>query len=134
MAIISCIRLRIRRKVDLPQPDGPMRAVTSPGSIISETRSSTWWVPNQAEISRASRPASGSCSFAARASARRSAPPRNRLFLVLDEASGDSSPSSTSGRRRRRERPVGEVDGLGRIGLGDDVERLVLARGGGRRR
>ena len=24
----SCIRLRIRRKVDLPQPDGPIRAVT----------------------------------------------------------------------------------------------------------
>ena len=29
--IISCIRLRIRRNVDLPQPDGPISAVTLPG-------------------------------------------------------------------------------------------------------
>ena len=55
--IISCIRLRIRRKVDLPQPDGPMRAVTCPAAMSSDTRSSTWWVPNHAEISCASSPA-----------------------------------------------------------------------------
>ena len=29
----SCIRLSRRRKVDLPQPEGPMRAVTSPAAI-----------------------------------------------------------------------------------------------------
>ena len=28
-SIMSFIRLRQRRKVDLPQPDGPMKAVTS---------------------------------------------------------------------------------------------------------
>ena len=31
----SCIRLRIRRNVDLPQPDGPMSAVTCPAGISS---------------------------------------------------------------------------------------------------
>ncbi len=30
--ITSCIRLSVRRNVDLPQPDGPMNAVTDRGS------------------------------------------------------------------------------------------------------
>ena len=30
----SCMRLRVRRNVDLPQPDGPMNAVTLRGSIV----------------------------------------------------------------------------------------------------
>src|SRR6185312_13064624 len=33
----SCIRLRVRRKVDLPHPDGPMRACTRFGVKASET-------------------------------------------------------------------------------------------------
>src|SRR4051812_39270170 len=33
----SCIRLRVRRKVDLPQPDGPIRACTRLGGKASET-------------------------------------------------------------------------------------------------
>jgi hypothetical protein len=44
------MRLRIRRNVDFPQPDGPMSAVTRPAGIVSETRSRTWWLPNHAEI------------------------------------------------------------------------------------
>src|ERR1700733_5981581 len=59
LGISWCIRLRIRRKVDLPQPDGPISAVTSPAAMVSETRSSTMWSPNHAVISRASSPASG---------------------------------------------------------------------------
>ena len=31
--MVSCMRLRVRRKVDFPQPEGPMRAVTDLGSI-----------------------------------------------------------------------------------------------------
>ena len=54
--ISSCIRLRIRRKVDLPQPEGPMRAVTLPGSMVSVTRSSTLFEPNQALTLVARRP------------------------------------------------------------------------------
>src|SRR5215831_5770997 len=55
-ATISCIRLSMRRNVDLPHPDGPIRAVTVPGSIVRETRSSTLCVPNHADTLRASRP------------------------------------------------------------------------------
>src|SRR5262245_1863106 len=32
--VSSCIRFRVRRKVDLPQPDGPMMAVTARGGIV----------------------------------------------------------------------------------------------------
>src|SRR6476619_5753921 len=44
----SCIRLRMRRNVDLPQPDGPMSAVTRPAGMVRVTSSSTWCSPNQA--------------------------------------------------------------------------------------
>ena len=50
----SCIRFKIRRKVDLPQPDGPMRAVTVAAGIDSDTSSRTWVPPNHAETSMAS--------------------------------------------------------------------------------
>jgi hypothetical protein len=33
----SCIRFSVRRSVDLPQPDGPMKAVTERGSIVIVT-------------------------------------------------------------------------------------------------
>src|ERR1700712_4855190 len=52
--ISSCIRLRIRRNVDLPQLDGPIRALTEPAGMYSDTRSSTLRSPNQAEIDFAS--------------------------------------------------------------------------------
>ena len=53
--IISCIRFRIRRKVDLPQPEGPMSAVTCRAGMTSVTSSSTLRSPNQAVMSRPSR-------------------------------------------------------------------------------
>src|SRR5689334_12504744 len=43
----SCIRLSARRKVDLPQPDGPMRAVTCLGSMVMLMSASAWNEPNQ---------------------------------------------------------------------------------------
>ena len=43
--ITSCIRLSVRRRVDLPQPDGPMKAVTVRGSTVSETSSTAWKPP-----------------------------------------------------------------------------------------
>ena len=33
------MRLRVRRKVDLPQPEGPMKAVTERGSTVMVTPS-----------------------------------------------------------------------------------------------
>src|ERR1700677_156285 len=44
----SCIRLRIRRKVDFPHPEGPISAVTLPPCMGSEIRSSTLCEPNHA--------------------------------------------------------------------------------------
>jgi hypothetical protein len=43
--ITSCIRLSVRSTVDLPQPDGPMNAVTLRGSIVIETSSTALNVP-----------------------------------------------------------------------------------------
>ena len=37
--MISCIRSKVRSKVDLPQPDGPMNAVTLFGSMLMFTSS-----------------------------------------------------------------------------------------------
>ena len=51
----SCIRLRMRRNVDLPQPDGPISAVTCPAGMSRLTRSSTLRLPNQADTRSASR-------------------------------------------------------------------------------
>src|SRR5580693_7851547 len=53
----SCMRLRMRRNVDFPHPDGPINAVTLPGSIDSEIRSRTFFFENHALTSRATRPA-----------------------------------------------------------------------------
>ena len=55
MGTSSCIRFRIRRNVDFPQPDGPISAVTLPASMDSEIRSSTLLEPNQALTLVASR-------------------------------------------------------------------------------
>ncbi len=43
--VTSCMRLRVRRKVDLPQPDGPMKAVTERGSTDMEMSSMARWEP-----------------------------------------------------------------------------------------
>ena len=43
--ISSCMRLMQRTIVDLPQPDGPMIAVTLFGSIVMLTPSTAWKSP-----------------------------------------------------------------------------------------
>ena len=43
--VTSCMRLRVRRNVDLPQPDGPMKAVTERGSTVIEMSSIALWAP-----------------------------------------------------------------------------------------
>ena len=40
----------------MPQPDGPMSAVTVPGAKSSETSASAWCLPNHACTPRASSP------------------------------------------------------------------------------
>src|SRR5437588_7065640 len=44
----SCRRLSDRRNVDLPHPEGPIRAVTCLGSIVMLTSARAWNEPNQA--------------------------------------------------------------------------------------
>src|SRR5437763_5283652 len=44
----SCIRLMARRNVDLPQPDGPIMAVTCFGSMVMLTSASACVEPYQA--------------------------------------------------------------------------------------
>src|SRR5688572_3699808 len=44
----SCMRFRVRMNVDLPQPDGPMRAVTRLGSMDRVTSSTALKPPYQA--------------------------------------------------------------------------------------
>ncbi|MCF2528986.1 hypothetical protein [Yinghuangia soli] len=39
----------------MPQPDGPISAVTVLAAMVRSTRSSTLWLPNQALTARASR-------------------------------------------------------------------------------
>ena len=41
----SCIRFRVRSTVDLPQPEGPMNAVTDRGSMAIETSFTAWKAP-----------------------------------------------------------------------------------------
>lgn len=43
--VTSCIRLSVRRNVDLPQPEGPMNAVTERGSTVIEMSSIALWEP-----------------------------------------------------------------------------------------
>ncbi len=43
--VTSCIRLSVRSTVVLPQPDGPMNAVTLRGRTDSETSATAWNAP-----------------------------------------------------------------------------------------
>jgi len=41
----SCMRFRVRSTVDLPQPDGPMKAVTALDGICMLTFCTAWKSP-----------------------------------------------------------------------------------------
>ncbi len=45
LGVTSCMRLSERSTVDLPQPEGPMKAVTLRGSTVSETSATAWNLP-----------------------------------------------------------------------------------------
>jgi len=45
MSIVSFIRLIVRSTVDLPQPDGPMKAVTDRSGICSPTERTATLLP-----------------------------------------------------------------------------------------
>ena len=88
------MRFSTRRNVDLPQPDGPISAVTRRAAIVSEQRSSTLLLPNHALTAIASSvagspsPCSRPFGFAA------------SIVSSAIEVIGSSSASSGSGSRR----------------------------------
>jgi hypothetical protein len=53
-AMMSFIRFRQRRNVDLPHPDGPMKAVTDFEGISTEMSWRAWFCPYQKSSRRAS--------------------------------------------------------------------------------
>ncbi len=65
----SCMRFSVRKKVDFPQPEGPMRAVTVPVGKSSDISLTAWYLPNHACTLRASRPLPMGCSERLRAAA-----------------------------------------------------------------
>ena len=46
--MVSCMRLRQRTKVDLPQPDGPITAVAWFAATVMLMSYRAWVLPNQA--------------------------------------------------------------------------------------
>ena len=48
IGLVSCMRLRQRTNVDLPQPDGPMSAVALLAGMFRLTSCSVWFVPYHA--------------------------------------------------------------------------------------
>ena len=52
----SCMRLMVRINVDLPQPEGPINAVTVPAAKSREILDKAWCLPNQAWTPRVSSP------------------------------------------------------------------------------
>src|SRR6478609_8836753 len=78
---VSCMRLRQRRSVDLPQPDGPMIAVTCPAGTPNDTSRTTRAAPKyasrdsaakQGDASPARWGSSDACAAACRAGPRMS--------------------------------------------------------------
>src|SRR5262249_58418596 len=57
-------------KVDLPQPDGPIIAVTALGAIVTPIPRSTWALPNHALRSRTTIPSAMVLSYPREATAR----------------------------------------------------------------
>ena len=71
------MRLTDRSKVDLPQPDGPIRAVTCRAGTVRLMSESAWFGPYQKENSRAS--SATTCGFDASDASRAAA---GRAFVV----------------------------------------------------
>src|SRR5215204_1698463 len=64
IGIVSCIRLRHRSRVDFPQPEGPMIAVTSLARKSSDTSRTAFVAPKYAESARVRIASAGSLAGA----------------------------------------------------------------------
>src|SRR5579884_620483 len=122
---VSCMRLRQRRSVDLPQPDGPMIAVTSPDGTSNPTSRTTRDAPKYASsdstaIAGVSRMLTSSATAVAIGTSR-SAP---SVAAEPEAVSGDPSRGKTDdedeGKEDERAGPrlrVPVVEGRNRIGV-----------------
>src|SRR5579864_3836499 len=94
---VSCMRLRQRRKVDLPQPEGPMIATTLPSGTASEIPCTAWIEPNHASsdsVMRRMRSAlTAGISFAGRASAK----PATWAFTSIAASRVEACPGGDAG-------------------------------------
>src|SRR6185312_2946858 len=94
---VSCMRLRQRRNVDLPQPDGPMIATTLPSRTGSEMPCTAWIEPNHASSDSATRRVrsgvTAGASFAGRASVR----PATWRFTSIATSRVEAGPGGDAG-------------------------------------
>src|SRR5437588_2426314 len=107
----SCRRFRDRKKVDFPQPDGPIRAVTCLGSTVMSTSARAWNDPNQAlRPSTSMRLAIGGSS---------SGKP-----VAAGQEAGDHGQQQHDGDQRKGTGPrTIDSDGEGRPRLGENEQR-----------
>src|SRR5919202_2610830 len=119
----SCMRLRQRMSVLLPQPEGPMMAVMRRGAMLSETSSIAFRSPYQAFNSRTSSlgPASGSSAGGGGAGADSPTEMELRNDKGPTRASvreGTHSPSDDPARERAEHADQGDKHQRGAPGLG----------------
>src|SRR4051812_23706359 len=107
----SCMRLRVRRKVDFPQPDGPIMAVTCLGSIVMLTSAKACVEPYQALSP------STSMRFAMDS-------PESGKPVTTGEDTGDDGEEEDKSDQRKGTGPRSVDSHLeGRPGLGEDKQR-----------
>src|SRR5512143_2768676 len=129
--IVSCIRLRQRSSVDLPQPDGPMMDVTSPDWTPNDTSRTTRDAPKYASsdsaATHAGAAASGTGTSRSIAAAESEARPR-------DESGRDADDEDESEEDERSSPGLCVLVFIGRDGIGVDLHRQRgdrLAQGDG---
>src|SRR5436309_2271982 len=112
----SCMRFRLRRKVDLPQPDGPIMAVTCLGSIVMLTSARAYVEPYQAFSP------STSMRFAMGDS-------ESGKPVAAGEKAGDDGEDQHEDDQRKGSSPRAVHRHLkGRLGLDEDEERQARLR------
>src|SRR5437868_572942 len=96
--ITSCIRLMERKKVDFPQPDGPMMAVTMLGAMLMVTSRMARRLPYQAETASALTGSPMNDSFGlSRACPRRQAASQEASGEIQDDDDGEQYERSRPG-------------------------------------
>src|SRR5215217_2383752 len=115
----SCIRLRVRRKVDFPQPEGPMSACTRLGGKLNETSFTATNSPYMAEsFSVTIRGASGAAGWTGGAA-------RLRVTSAIE------TESATDGKASSQTQDENHQDQHQRRGPGVLMPLLVGTRGVG---